>query len=231
MLPESSCGHKLRKCSTQSRAFPGLQSPSSRSASGCISVCGFSYCAKSTVPGRRSLRLKQDSPESPSLPHLIQSICSSPSHPSRIQMFHTCYSGPGRLNPLTSPGRKAKQKWWSSENSFYLPFSISLFPSPPLSTALLREDPISFLFFSDKPSCSFHLSFWMGSFLRFTQLSPLCWIHTHLLRLFFSGHTACSQRSTHFCFIMWGTIVKLSLFPLSSPWTLSISVLYPQCSF
>lgn len=121
-------------------------------------MCGFSYCAKSTVPGRRSLCLKRDSPERPSLPHLIQSICSSSSCP----FYHLLLLQdsnvphlllwPGHLNPLTSPGRKAKQKWWSLENSLYFPFSTSLFPSPHLSTALLRQDSLSFLVFRDKPS-------------------------------------------------------------------------------
>lgn len=53
MLPESSCGYCVRKRSTQSRAFPGpSEPPSSRSASWCISMCGFFCFAKSTVLGR-----------------------------------------------------------------------------------------------------------------------------------------------------------------------------------
>lgn len=59
------------------------------------------------------------------------------------------------------------------------------------------QESLSFLVCRHTPNCSSHQLFWMGSHLRCTQLAPWCWAHTHLC-LFLSGHTACSQSSTHF---------------------------------
>lgn len=92
MLPKSSCGHRLRKCSTQSWAFPGpLEPPSSGSASWCVSMCGFLCFAKSTVLGRGKEALplyfsRKPFTASPHLIHLrLPKLCSLP--PSATPCF------------------------------------------------------------------------------------------------------------------------------------------------
>lgn len=80
MLPESPCGHELRKRFTQGGAFPGLWRPRAPDQPQ-VRVVSSILLSQQFQAGEKRLCLIYDSLEIPSLPHHIQFIYPSPSCP------------------------------------------------------------------------------------------------------------------------------------------------------